>query len=155
MKTTTTKKERITTALYSQGTSLYTCKSSYPEYDAPRNLMGKTHYVDPDTLKGFGARILNAGDAADGLLYWLVESVKSRPNAGAYTRRAVIFDVFGEVLNERDTWHKDTQKAVTEALEFVRTFDAVKHTADKLAARARRDMETARKTLRTLCGKEG
>jgi hypothetical protein len=153
MNTTTTKQDRTKSALHSQGVSLYACKSSYPEHDAPRNLAGRTHYVDPDTLKGFGARILNAGDAAGGLLYWLVESVKSRPDAGAYTRRAVIFDVFGEVVNERDTWHKDTKKAVAEALEFVCTFDAVKHTGDKLVARAKRDIETAKKTLATLRGR--
>lgn len=151
--TTTTKQnklERIKTALYNQGISLFTCKSSCPEYDAPRNLQGRTHYVDPDTLKAFGARILNGGDAADGLLYWMVESVSSRPQNGGYTRRMVIFDVFGEVLNERDTWHKVTEKAVNEALEFVKTFDALGHTENKLKARARRDIETARKTLETL-----
>jgi len=153
MNTTITRQDTIKAALYNQGVRLYTCKSSYPEYDAPLNLMGRTHYVDPETLKGFGARILNAGCAAGGLLYWLVESVKSRPDAGAYTRRAVIFDVFGEVVNERDTWHKDTRKAVAEALEFVRTFDAVKHTGDKLAARAKRDIETAKKTLAALRGR--
>jgi len=153
MKTTITRQDTIKAALYNQGVRLYACKSSYPEYDAPCNLTGRTHYVDPETLKGFGARILNAGDAAGGLLYWLVESVKSRPDAGAYTRRAVIFDVFGEVVNDRDTWHKDTGKAVAEALEFVRTFDAVKHTGDNLAARAKRDIETAKKTLATLRGR--
>ena len=156
MKTTTTKKsklERITAALYMQGVSLYTHKSCYPENDAPQNLRGRTHYVDADTMKHFSARILNVGHSADGLIYWIVESVSSRPTNGGYTRRAVIFDVFGEVLADRDNWHKITDKAVAEALEFVRTFDAVKHTAEKLAARAKCDIETAKKTLATLRGR--
>jgi hypothetical protein len=154
--TNTTKKTnlgRITEALYIQGVSLYTCKSCYLKNDAPQNLQGRTHYVDADTLKYFGARILNAGRSENGLLYWIVESVSSRPNNSGYTRRAVIFDVFGEVLADRDNWHKVTEKAVDEALQFVRSFDAVKHTAQKLQERAKRDIETAKKTLSTLRGR--
>ena len=145
--------ERITEALYTQGISLYGHQSCYPENDAPQNLLGRTHYVDADTLKYFSARILNAGHSEDGLLYWIAESVSSRPNNGGCTRRAVIFDVFGEVLTDHDNWHKVTDKAVGEALQFVRTFDAVKHTAQKLQERAKRDIETAKRTLATLRGK--
>ena len=31
----------------------YQCKSSYPDGDAVRNLEGRTHYADADTLKYF------------------------------------------------------------------------------------------------------
>lgn len=153
---TTTKKskiERITAALYMQGIPLFTRKSCYPENDAPQNLRGRTHYVDADTLKHFSARVLNAGHSENGLLYWIVESVNSRPTNGGYTRRAVIFDVFGEVLADRDNWHKVTGKAVDEALQFVRSFDAVKHTAQKLQDRAKRDIARAKETVKTLRGR--
>lgn len=153
MNTTTTKKtklEKLTAALYVQGISLFTCKSSYPEDDAPRNLMGRTHYVDPDTLKYFGARILNAGHSKDGLLYWMVESVSSRPDHGGYTRRAVVFDLMGEVLTDRDEWFKVTGKAEDYALKFVREFDAVKHTTEKLRSKMKSEIVKARETLAAL-----
>jgi hypothetical protein len=159
-----TKKEirlaRLESAMRAAYVRPYRCESSYPEYDAPRNLQGRTHYVDADTLKGFKARILNAGHAADGLLYWIVESVQSRPDHGGYTRRAIVFDVFGDIVNERadmaetqGEWFKDTHKAENAAFEFLKTFDAVKHTMGKLAANARRDIKQARATLATLAGK--
>ena len=160
MKTKIDKSARLAAAMQSAYIRLYRCESSHPEYDAQRNLQGRTHYVDPDTLKGFDAKILNGGHSKDGLLFWLVETVRSRPNHGGYTRRAIVFDVFGEIVNERadlsetqGEWFKDTRKAVDSALAFVASFDAVKHTADKMAANALRDIETAKKTLAALRGK--
>lgn len=158
--TTTDKTARLESALRAANVHPFRCESSYPEYDAPRNLMGRTHYVDPDTLKGFNARILNGGCTKDGLLYWLVESVNSRPDHGGYTRRAIVFDVFGEIVNERadmretqGEWFKVTRKAEDSAFAFVASFDAVGHTAAKLKANARRDITTAKRTLAILAGR--
>ena len=161
MKTNTTAKTaRLMNALNAANIRPFRCESCYPENDAPRNLQGRTHYVDADTLKAFGARILNGGHVSDGLLYWLVESVSSRPNNGGYTRRAVVFDVFGTIVNERPDmaetcgeWFKDTRKAENAAFDFIKSFDAVKHTADELKRRAERDIAAAKLTLAALRGK--
>lgn len=160
MKTTTKKPliDRINAALYAQGIRPFRCESSYPENDAPRNLQGRTHYCDADTMKAFKCRILNAGHTKDGLLYWIVESVNSRPDHGGYTRRAVVFDVFGTIVNERTNmtngeWLKNTRKAENAAFEFIRTFNAQKHTADTLKARARRAVADAKETLARLAGR--
>ena len=160
MKAKIDKPARLTAALNFAGVRPYRCESSYPEYDAPRNLQGRTHYVDPDTLKSFRAKILNAGHSKDGLLYWLVESVQSRPNHGGYTRRAVVFDVFGEIVNERadmretqGEWFKDTRKAENAAFDFLKSFDATKHTTEKLKAQAKRSIADARKITAALAGK--
>ena len=155
------KSARLESAMRSAYVRHYRCESGcYPEYDAQRNLQGRTHYVDADTLKGFQAKILNARHSKDGLLYWLVESVQSRPQHGGYTRRAIVFDVFGDIINERadmgetqGEWFKDTRKAENAALEFVRTFDAVTHTAAKLKSNAKRDIEQAKRTLAALAGR--
>lgn len=161
MKTKIDHTARLQSAMQSAGVRAYRCESSYPEYDAPRNLQGRTHYVDADTLKAFNARILNAGHSKDGLLYWLVESVNSRPNHGGHTRRAIVFDVFGDIVNERANmaetqgeWFKDTRKAENAAFDFLKSFDAVKHTREKLKARAKQDIEQARRTLAALAGRE-
>jgi len=160
MKTKIDKSARLTAAMSAAYVRPYRCESSYPEHDAPRNLQGRTHYVDADTLKGFQARILNGGCTKDGLLYWLVESVQSRPNHGGYTRRAIVFDVFGDIVNERadmsetrGEWFKDTRKAEAAAFEFLKGFDAVTHTAAKLKANALRDITQAKRTLAALAGR--
>jgi hypothetical protein len=160
MKAKIDKSARLAAALNFAGVRPYRCESSYPEYDAPRNLQGRTHYVDPDTLKSFRAKILSGGHTPDGLLYWLVESVQSRPDHGGYTRRAIVFDVFGDIVNERadmretqGEWFKDTRKAENAAFDFLKSFDAVKHTAAKLKANALRDIEQAKRTLAALAGR--
>ena len=154
------KSTRLASAMNAANVRPFRYESSYPEYDASRNLQGRTHYADPDTLKAFKAKILNGGCTKDGLLYWLVESVQSRPNHGGYTRRAVVFDVFGTVVNERadmretqGEWFKDTRKAEESAFAFLKSFDAVTHTTKTLKENAKRDIEAARRTLAALSGR--
>lgn len=145
--------DKIAAALNTKGIPLFRHQSCYPENDAPRNLSGRTHYVDAGTLKYFRARILSASHAADGLLFWIVESVSSRPNHGGHTRRAVVFDVFGSVVNDRDIWHKTTEQAEKTAAEFVKSFDAVKHTEKEIRDRVASEIATAKRTLSALRGK--
>jgi hypothetical protein len=159
-KATEKKLARLNTALSAASVRKFRCESCHADADAQRNLQGRTHYADTETQKYFRAKILNGGSVADGLLFWIVESVQGRPNHGGYTRRAVVFDVFGDIVNERPDmaetqgeWFRDTAKAENAAREFIAGFDAVKHTADKLAANARRDIQTARETLAALAGK--
>jgi hypothetical protein len=83
-------------------TRLYSNASSYPKLNAQRNLQGRTHYVDDDTLRGFHSRILSARATHEGMLFAITTS-----DAGDYQNRTrvhryVIFDVFGTVL-ERPT----------------------------------------------------
>ena len=160
MKTKIDKSACLQSAMNAANVRPFRCESSYPEYDAPRNLQGRTHYADKDTLKAFKAKILNGGCTKYGLLYWLVESVQSRPNHGGYTRRAVVFDVFGTIVNDRPDfretqgeWFKDTHKAEESAFAFLKSFDAVTHTARTLKENAKRDIESARRTLAALAGK--
>lgn len=137
----------------------YRCESCDTTYNAQRNLSGRTHYVDDATLKGFQARILSGGATDDGLLFWLVESVQSRPNHGGYTRRAIVFDVFGDIVNDRaglgndSDWFKDTAKAEKAVSEFLLSFDAVNHTLAKLKENANRDVKQARRVLSAIAGK--
>lgn len=153
------KAARLTSALAAAGLRLYRCESCDMTCDAQRNLMGRTHYVDPNTLKGFGSRILTAYSTPDGLLFVLVESVASRPDHKGYNRRVVIFDIFGDVVNDRagvatsGEWFRDTAKADKSAATFVAGFDAPRHTAEKLGALARRQIADAKRTLAALAGK--
>lgn len=145
----------------------FQCRSSYPECDAPQNLRGRTHYVDEDTLRGFKSRILDAGmhakgipsyQLSDSLVYWLVESVNSRPDHGGKNKRFVAFDIFGTVISDRVSlhgeadygWFRTSADARAAGLAFLEKFDAVKHTRDELKARAKRQIAEAKATLALL-----
>lgn len=158
MRTKIDKSARLFSALSAAQVRLFRCESCDSKYDAQRNLQGKTHYADESTLSYFKSRILNAYKTADGLLYVLVESVQSRPDNGGYTRRAVVFDVFGEIVNERagynsGEWFRTTDQAEKAARDFLAGFDAVKHTAEKLAKNCKAEIAQAKRTLAALSGK--
>ena len=124
--------ERITSACRALGAYPFQCHSCDPAYNAKRNLSGRTHYVDEDTLKYFDAQILQSRKTEDGLLFWLIESVRSRPNHGGYTRRFVPFDVFGEVLDDRNHWCQTTDKAVKYGRKWLEDFDVIVHYRAKI-----------------------
>jgi hypothetical protein len=156
MKTNHAKLARVLAALNAAGTARpFRCESSYQDSDAAMNLRGRTHYLDPDTVKYFKSRVNNSGRAQNDLLYWIVESVNSRPCHGGLNKRFVCFDVFGSVVNDRPGvsdagWHRTSEQAAREGREFLASFDAVAHTAETLAANARRDIDAARRTLAAL-----
>lgn len=135
----TDKIEAIKSALRSAGHFPFRTESGYPKYDAQRNLQGRTHYVDDDTLRSFKARILTVMQSPDGLLYGIVESVGSKPYDSRKNKRAVLFDVFGTVLSERDAWRATSATAQKELAAMIADFDTQAHycdTMEKLAKRA-------------------
>jgi len=144
MKTTTQ------TALNTAGIRPFDSQSSDPKWNAQRNLQGRTHYVDDDTLKGFQCRILSARNMSDGLVFYLVESVNSRPDHGGYNKRFVAFDVFGTVLTGRDEWFRTREQAYKAGMAFLSDFDAEAHTIATLRRNAERAIADANAILATL-----
>ena len=150
MKTNPVKLALVFAAMNAAGTARpFRCESSYSDCDAERNLRGRTHYLDPDTVKYFKSRVLAAGRSHENLIYYIAESVNSRPDHGGYNKRFVAFDVFGTVVNDRAgvsdaNWHRTTDAAMKEGRAFLAGFDAVTHTAEALAANARRGMGAAK-----------
>lgn len=107
--------------------SLYSCKSSYPVPNAQQNLMGRTHYVDPETLRYHKARILSARANHDGLLFMLVESVAIDPDNRKRGFRFVVFDIFGTVIERaklEDTY-RSQEKAAKAMWDYLGTIDPV------------------------------
>ena len=72
------------------------------KYSAQRNLDGKTHYADDDTLKFFHARINSCRTECNGLVLILIESAAKDMHNSARGHRFVAFDLFGTVINHRD-----------------------------------------------------
>lgn len=139
--TTPTKAEKLCALLLTLGIPPFSCKSSYSDSNARQNLQGRTHYVDADTLRYFKARILNAKHSPCGLVFWLVESVNSKPTEPKKNKRFVCFDVFGTVLNERDQWHRTSGQAEKALYAFLNSFDEENHTANELAKLAKRKQD--------------
>jgi hypothetical protein len=138
----TTIPHSIETALHAAGVYPFRIESSYPDYNAERNLDGRTHFCDPATRKAFKSRVLDSGMTEDKLVFWLVESNRSKPFDSARNKRFVAFDVFGTVLNDRDEWHKTSAQAYKAGKDWLKGFDACTHTRVELARKAQRDIKT-------------
>lgn len=74
-------------------------EQSDPKYNAQRNLSGKTHYVDDDTLRWHKSRVLSARELHGGLLFRIVCSDALDMHNTNRGFRAVVFDVFGTTVN--------------------------------------------------------
>ena len=77
---------------------LYQNHSSYPKIDAQRNLCGRTHYVDDETLRWHKSRIIATRVTDKGLLYAIITSDALDMHNTKRGFRYVIFDLFGTVL---------------------------------------------------------
>ena len=77
---------------------LYRNESSYPKVNAQANLIGRTHYVDDDTLRFHRSRVLSARHTDEGLLFAITTSDSLDYNHTKRGFRYVIFDVFGNVV---------------------------------------------------------
>ena len=126
---------------YSSGLRLYESRYfSRPIDYAQSQLQGRTHYTDPDTLRFFHARIVAAQHAADGLLFWIVESCSANHDNTSRGFRPVVFDIFGEVIFRPDLSNlvKTSDKARTLYSDWFETVDLAAHYRKALEARAKR-----------------
>lgn len=140
----------VLSALRMTGPYAYECKSSYQhKFNAQRNLQGRTHYVDDDTLRGFQCRIQDTDVTDGGLLFALVESVGSRPNHGGYNKRFVVFDLWGTVVSDsRDLWFRTSKQAHKAMWDFLNDFDAIGHTRETARKNAERAIADSKAILK-------
>ena len=117
--------------------NLYREESSNPKWNAQRNLEGRTHYVDDNTLRFHHSRVLSAKTADNGLLFALVESVALDIDNTARGYRGVIFDVFGNVLDRPDLAdsYKSRKAATAALLDALEKINAKKHTLKAIQQR--------------------
>lgn len=129
---------------------LYRNESSDSKRNAQRNLMGRTHYVDDDTLRFHKSRILSSRHTDGGLLFAIVESVALDWHNTKRGVRYVIFDLFGNVVGTRQDlehcWRRSEQ--ATKALwAELNTLDAValnrEGLARHIASQARENAEVS------------
>ena len=81
--------------------NLYRHESTDATRNAQRNLDGRTHYVDASTLTYFSAKLIDSGDAYDGMAFYLIESYRV-PGEKTRRFRPVVFDLTGRVIVTRE-----------------------------------------------------
>lgn len=135
---TTEQLARIKSALALIHEHGYECKGSDYKCNAQRNLSGRTHYVDDDTLKWHKGRITYSTHKCDGLLFQITSSDALDMNNTRRGFRCIVFDVFGETVYRPDLpgAHK-TGQAAEKACEGT-AFDLVGHYQTTLKERLQR-----------------
>ncbi len=79
--------------------NLYRNESSDARTNAQRNLIGRTHYVDDDTLRWHKSRVLSSRVVDGGLLFAIITSDALDMNNRKRGFRYVVFNIFGEVIS--------------------------------------------------------
>lgn len=107
--------------------NLYRNESSTPKWNAQRNLQGRTHYVDDDTLRFHKSRVLSAQHTDNGLLFAIVTSDSLNYEGTKRGFRFVIFDVFGTIIErtEIEAAYRTSAQASKEMWAVLNSIDAV------------------------------
>ena len=124
---------------------------------AQKNLMGKTHYVDDQTLRYHKSRVLACYAPAvyHGTICTIVESCALDIHNTKRGFRFVAFDLGGEVLTRASLEESyKTSKQATDAMwEWLDDLDVVTHYKDKMRDMIRKDsarIDTMKQTIATL-----
>lgn len=105
---TDTQRNALIEAVKATGARLFTNESCDPTSNAQRNLIGRTHYVDADTLKWHKSRVLSTAILEGGLLFRITESCALDMHNTKRGKRCVVFDVFGTTVERPDLDHTFT-----------------------------------------------
>ena len=128
--------------------NLYRNESSDPKRNAQRNLMGRTHYVDDDTLRFHKSRVISARHTDNGLLFAIVTSDALDMNGSKRGFRFAIFDVFGTMVQRPDLEHaaRTSEQATKWMWAALNNLDAIKITREAIV-RQRAEFETELRNL--------
>jgi hypothetical protein len=141
--------DKLDAALHAAGTRRFEwhgCPNS--RHEAHRNLQGRTHYVDPETLKFHKARVISTHLSKDSLLFAIVETCAGDWQNRTRICRSVIFDVFGNVVERVEhAGPADARKYLEAILEG---FDAYQHTLSLLRNQVEERLKDAAHILECL-----
>lgn len=127
--------ERIKDGLRKAGVDIFRDHAGHPLPQAQRNLHGRTHYVDNETLRYFKGRINSTLIQSEGLILVVLESEKPPHSSAPRSYRFVVFDVFGTVI-VRGSECRGTEAARKEMRAYLDTFDALAWTRKAMADHA-------------------
>lgn len=130
--------------------TLYESKSSYAKRDAQRNLDGRTHYVEDDTLRFHHSRVLSRRILAEGLFYEICCSDGLDWENRRRGFRVTTFDVFGTALGRPDLEHSSNSSRQAWKASEAMDLDAVKHYAEALQSKVHYAQEEVAKLEKSL-----
>ena len=128
----------IAQSLRNVSVALFDSHSYDAKRNAQRNLQGRTHYVDEDTLRYFAARVLSSYGMMSGTFFRITESSAKNWEKTERGVRVVLFDVFGETVYRPDHegMHRTRQQAEKAFERWLGTFDPFAYYREKLESRA-------------------
>ena len=114
--------------------------SDNPTISAQKNLEGRTHFVDPQTLKFHGSRVLSALPVSDGAFFKIIETTSLDYQHTKRGYRAVVFDLFGTTIYHPDleNTHTSKEKADKAFYAWFDTFDEIGHYQKAIAEKITR-----------------
>jgi hypothetical protein len=132
--------------------NLYRCESSNAKWNAQRNLSGRTHYVDDDTLRFHKSRVLQSGTSDQGLIFWLVESVALVMDGSKRGFRFVLFDIFGNTIERpslEDSYRtaEQARRAMWDALNKISGMDITNKAIDDAERHSATEYANMRETV--------
>lgn len=135
LRTTPEQAQAIAAAIRKLNVKLFCHESGDPKYNAQRNLDGRTHYVEDDTLRWHKARITSSGQLGDswGLLFRITESVALDMHNRSRGFRCVIFDVFGTTVYHPDLENTFSSSAAAQKACNNVEFDLAGHYREAIA----------------------
>lgn len=118
-------------------------EQSDPKYNAQRNLSGKTHYVDDDTLRWHKSRVLSARHLHGGLLFRIVCSDALDMHNTKRGFRAVVFDVFGTTVYRPSLENASSSKQAALNASEREEIDLVAHYREAIARELKQRQDQA------------
>ena len=119
---------------------------------AQDQLMGRTHYVDPQTLRYHHARVISARPLFDGALFCIIESAAKDDENTERGFRPVVFDVFGSVVFHPDLDEMTTTSAKAEKMlrDWLESFDLAAYYREAIEHKRRQSQQEAARYAETL-----
>jgi hypothetical protein len=114
---------------------LYSQETSHPKSNAQANLMGRTHYVDDDSLRFHKSKILRASHHYEGLLFSIVTSDAVDYQNTKRGFRFVIFNLFGRVIERTplDATFRTSEQASKARYAALDAINAKEHTFEAIS----------------------
>jgi len=113
--------------------------------NAQSMLIGRTHYVDDNTLRYFNSRITGAQPSTFGLFYRITESCSRSYDGTGRGFRTVLFDLNGQTVYrpDLDSLHSTSAKAEKAFYAWFESFDPLAYYREELTTHPRRTHKRA------------
>lgn len=140
------------------GKPLYTNRRNDATCDAQENLEGRSHYVEPATLRYHHSRIVGGGVHLCGAAYRVLEVTALDYDNSRRGYRAVLFDLTGRTIYhpKLEQCHRTKEQAMRAFWAWFETFDPLEYYRDRINEQTRQltqeveQLKTAAATLESL-----